>query len=236
MMYQLHPIGKIQPMCTASEIDAAILVKYLAEAKVQDTEISRTFGNDLRSGHREYTNRKSFSFVPFAPAHSALVFDAMQRKTKDAAPKLWANDFSRDWVAVAAQGLKYITGGSFFAHADDRVRVVMAGVGNSGERRWVRNRPERQIVAVLYLNDDYEGGEIYFPTVNDANDKPLRIKPKTGDVLIFGCDERYTHGVAEVTKGERYCVTMWYAPLPIEEAETVESARRLYDQELKEKE
>ena len=59
--------------------------------------------------------------------------------------------------------------------------------------------------ALIYLNDDYEGGEIYFPNLN------FEYKPKRGDAISFPCDlEDSAHGVKEVTKGNRYTIAIWY--------------------------
>ena len=50
--------------------------------------------------------------------------------------------------------------------------------------------------AVAYFTDNFEGGELYYPLLG------LKIKPKSGDLLIHGALIR--HGVAEVTSGIRY--------------------------------
>jgi predicted 2-oxoglutarate/Fe(II)-dependent dioxygenase YbiX len=56
---------------------------------------------------------------------------------------------------------------------------------------------------VIYLNDDYEGGEIYYPK------KFLSIKPKKYSLVVHPGSEEYEHGVREVTAGERYALTMF---------------------------
>jgi hypothetical protein len=58
--------------------------------------------------------------------------------------------------------------------------------------------------AIYYINDLYEGGEIYFPRLDWS------WKPEANTVLIFPSDNRFLHGVTEVTKGERYTIAMWY--------------------------
>ena len=47
---------------------------------------------------------------------------------------------------------------------------------------------QRIFATVGYLNDDYEGGEIYFPEVNES------IKPKAGMLVAFDCGPKYRHG------------------------------------------
>jgi hypothetical protein len=54
---------------------------------------------------------------------------------------------------------------------------------------------------VLYLNDDYEGGEIYYP------DLKIAIKPKIGSLVIHPGTPDYSHGVLPVSSGIRYSST-----------------------------
>lgn len=56
---------------------------------------------------------------------------------------------------------------------------------------------------VGYLNDDYEGGELYFPL------QDLTIKPKIGDLYIFPSTYVYPHKAMPVKDGLKYSlVTM----------------------------
>jgi hypothetical protein len=62
--------------------------------------------------------------------------------------------------------------------------------------------------ALVYINDDYEGGEIYFPNFD------FEYKPKRGDAILFPCNrDEFMHGVKEVTKGNRYTIAIWYCSL-----------------------
>jgi Rps23 Pro-64 3,4-dihydroxylase Tpa1-like proline 4-hydroxylase len=57
---------------------------------------------------------------------------------------------------------------------------------------------------VLYLNDNYDGGEINFPNQN------VKLKPQAGSMLIFPSNEPYVHEVNEVVSGNKYiATTMW---------------------------
>lgn len=181
---------------------------------------SQVHNADLTGLARSYEHRKSFDFNLADLPGSGLVFSELIKFAKQNAPKLWSNDFSGAWAVGHSQGLRYIEGGSFIAHADDRVRVRL-GDGSFG---YAINRPERQIVAIFYLNScgqDYQGGELYFPNIKDEAGQPLQFAPQAGEMLLFGGDDRYLHGVREVTQGERHCITLWFAPLPIEPAQTV---------------
>lgn len=52
---------------------------------------------------------------------------------------------------------------------------------------------------VVYLNDDYQGGEIFYKDLN------FSYKPKKGDLVVHYAG--LTHGVHPVTSGERYVLT-----------------------------
>jgi hypothetical protein len=62
---------------------------------------------------------------------------------------------------------------------------------------------DEQISAVIYLNDDYEGGQISFPTHD------IEISPETGDLIIFPGNLNYAHEVKPVISGNRYTVPIW---------------------------
>lgn len=63
---------------------------------------------------------------------------------------------------------------------------------------------DNHIAALIYLNDDYEGGELNFPTHN------MSIKPKRGDLVFFPGNKNYAHEVSEVLSGTRYTVPIWF--------------------------
>jgi hypothetical protein len=56
--------------------------------------------------------------------------------------------------------------------------------------------------AVLYINDDYTGGELFFPKFDNFS-----LKPAAGTLMIFPGTEQYEHGVHPVGKGPiRYVI------------------------------
>jgi len=59
------------------------------------------------------------------------------------------------------------------------------------------------VSAVIYLNDDYEGGEIYFPRL-----EKLTIKPEYGDIAIFPSNYMYEHASLPMKSGTKYCVVV----------------------------
>lgn len=69
------------------------------------------------------------------------------------------------------------------------------------------------VTCTMYLNDDYEGGEISF--LDESEGKIVKYKPKAGDVIVFPSGEPYYHGVHQVYDRDRYLVrTWWYEDFP----------------------
>lgn len=67
--------------------------------------------------------------------------------------------------------------------------------------------PYFDLAGLFYLNDDYEGGELYFPNQN------IKIKPKPGAAYFFPGDKNYIHGVTEIKSGIRYVVPFFWTIL-----------------------
>lgn len=60
------------------------------------------------------------------------------------------------------------------------------------------------ISVVMYLNDDYQGGELYFREQN------VTVKAKSGDIVIFPSKHPFFHESKPVTSGTKYiCPGFW---------------------------
>lgn len=59
----------------------------------------------------------------------------------------------------------------------------------------------RTVSAVVYLNDDYIGGELNFSRLEGLN-----IKPRTGDIIVFPSNYLYEHESKPVLEGTKYAV------------------------------
>ncbi len=68
----------------------------------------------------------------------------------------------------------------------------------------------RKYSTVMYINDDFEGGETVILKEN-SNEIEYVSKPQTGSVLIFRSDESCLHCVKKIEKGERLTLAMWFA-------------------------
>jgi hypothetical protein len=55
--------------------------------------------------------------------------------------------------------------------------------------------PSIRYAAIIYINDDYKDGELFFKTLD------LEVRPKPKTLLIFPGNEKYEHGVRTVSEG-----------------------------------
>lgn len=78
-----------------------------------------------------------------------------------------------------------------------------------GELQRVVNR---DISLLLYLNDEYQGGEIEFTQLQ------ITIKPKKGMLIAFPSYIEFEHKVHPVTSGTRYNIVSW-----------IETEERIYE-------
>jgi predicted 2-oxoglutarate/Fe(II)-dependent dioxygenase YbiX len=62
---------------------------------------------------------------------------------------------------------------------------------------------KRAISALVYLNDDFEGGELEFPAFN------LKIQPRAGMHILFPSNFAYRHIAYPVTSGTKYGLVTW---------------------------
>jgi hypothetical protein len=105
--------------------------------------------------------------------------------------------FKVDAFPTSAAVVRWLPGQLQMPHADKELHV--------GEDRGKPNDfPHYDLAGLFYLNDDYEGGELYFP------EQEIQFKPKAGSAYFFPGDMNYIHGVTEITSGIRYvCPFFW---------------------------
>jgi hypothetical protein len=89
-----------------------------------------------------------------------------------------------------------LAGDSHIAHADNERRE---------HGRWVPNHtPQRDYTGLVYLNDDFTGGELVFPG------RDLVITPKPGLLVGFPSNHKFVHAVPKVLSGKRYSLPVWF--------------------------
>lgn len=112
--------------------------------------------------------------------------------------------FSVDAKATGPTVVKWNTGQYQHPHADKELHKYEKWGGSPEVEGKPNDFPYYDIAGLFYLNDDYEGGELYFP------EQGIQFKPKAGAAYFFPGDKNYIHGVTEITAGTRFtCPFFW---------------------------
>ena len=87
-------------------------------------------------------------------------------------------------------------GDSHIPHADNE---------REEQGRWVPNHtPQRDYTALIYLNDNFTGGDLVFPH------RDVVIIPKPGLFVGFPSNHKFVHAVPSVLSGKRYSLPVWF--------------------------
>ncbi|XP_026542029.1 prolyl 3-hydroxylase 3 [Notechis scutatus] len=93
----------------------------------------------------------------------------------------------------------------------------------------------RDYSAILYLNEDFQGGNLFF-TEMDAVTLTAQVRPKCGRLVAFSSGEENPHGVWAVTRGRRCAIALWYTLSPEHEEQERSQAEKLMRQKEAEQE
>jgi hypothetical protein len=116
-------------------------------------------------------------------------FETLRKKFQEAIELV----FDQEVVANTSHAQKWDVGGFAAPHSDNS---DFDGTPNAFEIN--------KYVGILYLNDDYEGGTLYFP------EHGIEFKPSANSFICFPGGVENIHGVKEILKGTRYTmVSFW---------------------------
>jgi predicted 2-oxoglutarate/Fe(II)-dependent dioxygenase YbiX len=91
--------------------------------------------------------------------------------------------------------LRYRIDGKYEKHSD-------SDQYDAENRRFYR-AADRDISLLIYLNDDFNGGELTFNRLNYS------YKPSAGDLVIFPSGNLFLHQAQPVTRGTKYALVSW---------------------------
>ncbi len=63
----------------------------------------------------------------------------------------------------------------------------------------------RQLTLLVYLNDDYVGGELEIPLFK------VKVKPPAGSIILMPSSFPYSHTALPVEEGTKYVIVNWYS-------------------------
>jgi predicted 2-oxoglutarate/Fe(II)-dependent dioxygenase YbiX len=165
--------------------DAALFNNYIDECWVTKKYAEHgAYGLDGKAVV-DYEARQSVSvvFPDFAVPLAARLNDIAYQYARD------NFDTTATPFRTNTELFSYPVGRGIKLHTDDHAQTTtgtMVGVDF-----------QRGITTVLYLNNDYSGGEIEFPR------QGLKIKPEVGEFVMFPSNKNFPHQVLPITNGRR---------------------------------
>jgi leucine proline-enriched proteoglycan (leprecan) len=85
----------------------------------------------------------------------------------------------------------------------------------------------RDYSAILYLNEEFEGGEFFFAHSTADLTPQEKVSPKCGRLVAFSAGKENMHGVLAVTKGRRCAVALWFTLDPEHEETSFPTAENI---------
>ena len=164
-------------------------LRILAEPRLQ-----ASFVIDPLSGRPVPHPVRTSAGTNFGPVEEDLVVHAINRRIAHATA-------TNAECGEPLHMLRYLPGEEFKPHMD-----------------WIEGEENQRVLTVLvYLNDDYEGGETAFPQLG------LTVRGRVGDALVFENafadgrgDPRMEHAGLPVVRGMKWLATRWIRARPFD--------------------
>lgn len=94
-------------------------------------------------------------------------------------------------------------------HEDnDFEALYSAGMNESFIKQFKENYTTKNYSTIIYLNENFSGGELYFPQYDE-----LTISPETGMMITFKGDTHHMHGVKKINEGIRYTISIFWTEI-----------------------
>jgi 2OG-Fe(II) oxygenase superfamily len=148
----------------------------LVDPEVQERRVLR-FGYDAFNGNAGSIEKEKDILKLLKPYVKKI--EDLINSNFNHSKKVWG---STVWISKQVSGVK-----------------IMPHIDTDGNKNWQYSH-----AAIIYLNTQDAGGEIYFPKIN------IELKPSVGDMIYFECRSMESkHGVKR-TQQERYAIPIWF--------------------------
>lgn len=134
-----------------------------------------------------YNARVMDPIAPWKANPASVIDETYMRNLRQKFQELAESVFDRKLKNLTLSAHKWLPGAFAAFHSDN---TELDGTPNA----WRENK----LVTIIYLNDDYDGGNLVF------RDHDIDIAPEAGTVVVFDVGYENIHGVTEVTSGQRW--------------------------------
>lgn len=102
---------------------------------------------------------------------------------------------SEDIYADTMDIVKWPEGFEQPPHADNMKNIEDPSV------EWFNHR---EFSAFVYLTDDFDGGNLYFPEYD------ISVRPQVGKLIVYPSDTNHIHGIDKISNGTRYTIASFW--------------------------
>jgi hypothetical protein len=194
------PLSESDIFTVEGFLDAGACRELRALAGRQPQEPARIYTPDDREGDAgfadtaattdRYSSQRVTTIIKTAGMAEQVVPLVGRAFLEHVAPRYGVRFEWFEWPDI----LEYGPGGHFDMHADAEMYDPVHG--------W-RRTDDRDFSLLLYLSDDFTGGELEFPRYG------ITIRPRAGLLVVFPSDHRYVHTAHPVTSGRRQVLVSW---------------------------
>lgn len=153
-------------------------------AEVLGPDRKPTTNYNARRCYVRFMNANSLSCHPFDPA--TRLYASLENGIWPIVDDFRKMYFLNELVSDSWSLLRYEKNNNFHNHFDDCYEYP------------------RVVSATIFLNDDFEGGELVFPNHD------VTIKPEAGKIVLFSSAFPFIHRVNPVLRGTRYAAVKWF--------------------------
>ncbi len=148
---------------------------------------------------------------------SRKILKVMQKKY-DLGNKKYHVDHAALYARIEGNSCSYHADNVYFdcpVHGKDQSRLRTTCKGTCPGSKFIPNHTGwREYTALLYLNDNFEGGEILFED-GPFNRFYKKIIPIKANMLVIAPNsQNFYHEVFRIRKGKRYSLHLWYTSDP----------------------
>jgi len=188
-------VVELEDMVTPEEQD--YLLEFARNNTVWDvTESQWNENGNIIYDHRVWEDRVATRDTLLKADTTGEVVAILGRVIERMTPHI-REKFQVEVTPTDAAIVRWPKGAMQFPHADKELHEG-PDAGTPNEFPWY------DLGTVFYLNDDYEGGELFFPL------QDIKFKPKPRAAYFFPGDKNYIHGVTKVTSGTRYTAPFFW--------------------------
>jgi predicted 2-oxoglutarate/Fe(II)-dependent dioxygenase YbiX len=144
----------------------------------------------------EYAKSEDASFTEFGNGEKEFTFHAMIKNPN-------VENLLNFYGELTLKFVRNNYPGPFEDYDNSKTHIARFDKGFGMHEHFDSTKPN-DIATLVYLNNDYSGGEIYFPGYD------ISIKPDAGDLVCFPDTPDFIHGVKPITEGIRYTAPRWF--------------------------